>query len=538
MIPTPTPPAPNTKKASTTRRGVVLVAVLVVIVLLSLAGYQYSELMLAEYKVSEQAHRAAQSRAFADAGVHYAAAMLSNPDNFYGILSGNPFNNEQAFRGIPIEGDGGPNGYFSLIAPSMDGSGVVYGVMDEGGKINLNALMKLDPTGELAHGILMKLPNMTEEIVNALIDWMDADSDTRPGGAESDYYMGLNPPYRAKNGMIDSIDELLLVKGITRELLYGTDANRNGTQDENEGVNASFDRGWSAFLTVHSREQNYDVTGKAFIFLNNDDLTQLSAALADTDIGEDMAKFIIMWRQYGASKPGGQTASLGSTIAAALGLSSGKSSSRNVYVPADLSSYEVSLTKSGRKKFKSIFDLANTQVSIQSGKDKQGNTIYKVYSSPLNDANIQRDLLPKLFGVSTLKDPVNETELPPRINVNTAPPEVLTALSELSGLTDVEIEKIASLRQGEALTEPIFQTPTWLLTEAQVNIDTLRKLENLITTRTQVFRVQSVGYFEGKGPAVRVEAVIDTNSGRPRIVAWRNLTDLGKGWVPPEETKP
>jgi hypothetical protein len=42
--------------------------------------------------------------------------------------------------------------------------------------------------------------------------------------------------------------------------------------------------------------------------------------------------------------------------------------------------------------------------------------------------------------------------------------------------------------------------------------------------------VQSIGYFAGKGPAVRVEAVIDTNCGRPRIVAYRNMTDLGKGW--------
>ena len=62
-------------------------------------------------------------------------------------------------------------------------------------------------------------------------------------------------------------------------------------------------------------------------------------------------------------------------------------------------------------------------------------------------------------------------------------------------------------------------------------------LDNLITTRTQVFRVQSVGYFGGKdkGPAIRVEAIVDTNSGRPRILAWRNLTELGKGWngMPP-----
>ncbi len=44
--------------------------------------------------------------------------------------------------------------------------------------------------------------------------------------------------------------------------------------------------------------------------------------------------------------------------------------------------------------------------------------------------------------------------------------------------------------------------------------------------------MQAVGYFDGKnkGPSIRVEAIVDTNSGRPRILAWRNLTELGKGW--------
>jgi hypothetical protein len=42
--------------------------------------------------------------------------------------------------------------------------------------------------------------------------------------------------------------------------------------------------------------------------------------------------------------------------------------------------------------------------------------------------------------------------------------------------------------------------------------------------------VQSVGYFEGGGPSARIEAVIDTNAGRPRIIYWRDLTELGKGY--------
>ena len=40
---------------------------------------------------------------------------------------------------------------------------------------------------------------------------------------------------------------------------------------------------------------------------------------------------------------------------------------------------------------------------------------------------------------------------------------------------------------------------------------------------------RSVGSFDGKGPSFRIEAVIDTNNGRPRILMWRDMTDLGKG---------
>jgi hypothetical protein len=42
--------------------------------------------------------------------------------------------------------------------------------------------------------------------------------------------------------------------------------------------------------------------------------------------------------------------------------------------------------------------------------------------------------------------------------------------------------------------------------------------------------VQSIGYFEGGGPTARIEAIIDTNAGRPRIIYWRDLTELGKGY--------
>jgi hypothetical protein len=137
-----------------------------------------------------------------------------------------------------------------------------------------------------------------------------------------------------------------------------------------------------------------------------------------------------------------------------------------------------------------------------------------------------------LFAVATL---VQTTEIPARININTAPSAVLTALP---GLQPSDVQAILAVRPdpttGGSLTDPMYQSPAWLLTQAGISLATLQKLDPYITTRSQVYRVQSVGYFnqDGKGSKIRLEAVIDTNAGRPRILAWRNLSELGPGWAP------
>jgi general secretion pathway protein K len=58
-------------------------------------------------------------------------------------------------------------------------------------------------------------------IVNSVLDWIDPDSATRVSGAESEFYQRLQPPCEAKNGPLDDISELLLIRGITPELYWG-----------------------------------------------------------------------------------------------------------------------------------------------------------------------------------------------------------------------------------------------------------------------------------------------------------------------------
>ena len=58
-------------------------------------------------------------------------------------------------------------------------------------------------------------------IIASIQDWIDRDDETHVNGAESEYYQALNPPYVAKNGPIDDLSELLLVKGITPDIYWG-----------------------------------------------------------------------------------------------------------------------------------------------------------------------------------------------------------------------------------------------------------------------------------------------------------------------------
>jgi type II secretory pathway component PulK len=515
------------------RRGIVLLAVLVVIVLLSLAAYQYSDLMLAEYKGVVNAQRAQQARAFADSGIHYAAAVISNPDNV-AALSGNIWDNPEAFRKSFV-GDPKKGGFVLVAPPDPDdtlSSASRTGVIDESGKINPNALLKLDPSGESLYDALLKLPNITEENAACIVDWLDGDDEPRQSGAENDYYSADAQPYMSKNGPLDSIGELLHVKSITRAVLYGNDFNGNGIQDADEGSDTEgFNPGLAAYLTVYSREQNTDARGLALTYINEADLEVFYEKLAP-GVTEDMAKYVIMYRQYGPANNSGKKQSLGQTLGALAGVGKTKGKTKGKGkdstpqpIKGVLSSWSPDFEKKGNTKISSLFDLVNSQVSIP-GKGKSDPAT--IYQSPLNETAKRRELLPKLFEYATI---FQESSIPARVNVNTACREVLAAIPEISS---TDVESIVALRPKMSSSEapdPIFQTPAWLLTEAKLTTATLKKLEKYVTTRSQVYRVQSVGYFDGPGPMARVEAVIDTNAGRPRIIMWRDVTELGGGKI-------
>jgi len=65
-------------------------------------------------------------------------------------------------------------------------------------------------------------------LIDALADWLDKDDNERDHGAESGYYRSLEHPYACANGPLRYPEELLLVKGFTRKIVYG--------DEEHEGI--------------------------------------------------------------------------------------------------------------------------------------------------------------------------------------------------------------------------------------------------------------------------------------------------------------
>jgi general secretion pathway protein K len=110
-----------------------------------------------------------------------------------------------------------------------------YAVWDESGKINVNVAGNPD---------LYWLSTLQPAQASAILDWVSPAGAARPGGAQSDYYESLTPPYQAKNAPIQALEELFPVKGVTPDLFLGT-------PDDSAGIAAPYSAGLRADLTVY-----------------------------------------------------------------------------------------------------------------------------------------------------------------------------------------------------------------------------------------------------------------------------------------------
>jgi DNA uptake protein ComE-like DNA-binding protein len=545
-----------------------------------------------------------QARVNVESAAEALRLTLAQPPDARDDLGG-VFNNTQLFQAVTESGgiDGVTPANYTVIAPGLSPTigfaGIRFGLQDESARLNVNTLTVLEnnssllsaglavagvdasgvdassdsaadeetsslSSSNLAVTLLMALPGMTEDTADAILDWLDEDTEPRTYGAEAEYYNALPTPYSPANGPLQSVEELLLVRGVTPNLLFGADVNRNGIIDADEqqrfGVTAETPGafGWAAYLTVHGAEANRRRDGNPRVNVNQDDMEVLYDELSEA-LGNDLyASYVVAYRIAGQSTSvasaltgaglsgagGGSTGTGGSSNGNSSGgnssggntsggntsggnTSGGNSSGGNTsgggqaqdggpWLP-DLMS-EIDLTGGGGTTLTQILDLIDSTVTI--GEGDQART----YTSPFPGDPIAMSIyMPILMDALTTQDaPV----MPGRLNLNECPAELLYGIPLLAQET---VEAILENREVDS-DDLNRRFETWPLVEGLVTLDQMRLLSPLLTGGGDVYRAQIVGYFENSGVSHRAEVVIDATSVNPKVVAWRDLSHLGRGF--------
>lgn len=560
------------------RKGFFLIMVLVVVAVATLAAYSFTDTMLAFDDAANLVGDQVQTRAVAESAIEMTRLILSQSVEMRDSLGGT-YNNPAVFQAIQVvpATDDARSVNFSIVAPALNEmgrlSGIRFGLRNESSRLNVNALISLDKNADLLmpalnlisgdsadltnslqsgtaisgedpsqlslpQSLLMSLPGMTLQIADSILDWLDEDSDPRPNGSELEYYSVLPTPYAPKNGPIDSVEELLLVRGVTPELLFGIDSNRNGVVDPAERQGGLVDAtqtsslGWTSFLSVHGYESNKRRDGTPKIDVNQDDLEVLYQQLSGVIENPDYSSYIVAFRVGGQSSiaktatsaiaGNTQSSSQSSSDPGATGGKSqqptgagGMPQSTNTSTPVwtgDLIS-KLDLTGGGTK-LSQILDLIDSTVTIGG----------QSYRSPFTS-----DPLQMASYMPLLMDALSTTEfdkMPGRININECPAELLYGLPILEAET---VEAILEAR-AQATESENRQYETWLLVEGLVTLDTMRTLTPLFTGGGDVFSAQIIAYYETSSTATRLEAVIDATGVNPRIANLRDLSHLGRGF--------
>lgn len=212
--------------------GVVLALVLVIALILSTAIITFMRRATLDAMIVHNRDRAARAEALARGGVQLAIALLlqdlideqelgSRSD----VVAGDTLNDNWARVG-------------GTVITTPDGDELQIQIRDTGARLNLNSVVDIaqpaatpDPQAEeflteFLDKVIAEIPGppgekiyQPRELARALIDFIDADEIGLGGSSEDDYYQAQDPPYRAANRPLLSVDELRMVEGFDAKLV-------------------------------------------------------------------------------------------------------------------------------------------------------------------------------------------------------------------------------------------------------------------------------------------------------------------------------
>ena len=527
-------------RPSARRRGFIVLVVMIVIVMVTLAGLSFVVSLSLENKaVHRQGDQLQLDEALAS-GVELLKAFCSQSAQQRGE-SGGTQENDAVFGNIEMSLDGGSGNtvQLSIVAPSTGGQAgeaVRFGLQNESARLHLGMLAdweRREPGSAAA--ALLQLPGMSEATAAAILDWIDADGDPRPGGAEAEYYAGQGLPYEPRNGVPALLEELLLVRDVSRQAMFGAEADFGLLPDGGPSRTASpasamgreGDLPWGHLLTVYSAERNTTLDGKPRINLNQPDLKKLHAQLTEA-LERPWADFVVAYRQFGPSDEvaAGRPAKEKPLARAPKERGRKPRNSRNREDGTQLD-----LSVPAKHDIECVLDLVGTAVALPPKPDADEGDPGPVLPCPLEDnPQAVSDQLPRLADLTTTTD---QPVLYGRVNVNEAPRCVLLGVP---GLDATVVDRILSLRNTVADAADLeLRNALWLLTENLVDRPTLKALWPYVTGGGDVFRAQIVAHRSDTGRTARAEVVVDATASPPRQVYWKNLSLLG-GSLPDDAT--
>ncbi len=263
------------------RPGSVLILVLIVLSSMAALSVGLAYRTRIELQLAEANATRVQAYYLALGGLERVKALLN------AVETQEPASRPEALAAVSaFAGTAAQESLFERVPEFGAGAGrtLSYAVRDELGYFHIN---RSDPAAWEKLGLLER------EHVAGILDWIDADDDTGPGGAESDAYLRLPVPYAAKNRPCGCVKELLLVRGVDRQLYAGAVLSRCALpaeqRDEEEPLFALEAGGAVALDLLHA----FTVCGEGKINLNTAP-PEVLAALPGLD--ETAATSIVTWR--------------------------------------------------------------------------------------------------------------------------------------------------------------------------------------------------------------------------------------------------
>ncbi len=391
-----------------------------------------------------------QAHYLALAGIEKAKALLfrdaQDRSRTQKNHTGNFYDDAQQFREVPFG-----RGVFCVLRRGRadEGGGIIFGVSDEESRLNVNTAT----TDALA-----KLQNMTPDVATAIVNWRGGDSTTT--AAEAQYYAGLQPPYQPRNGAFQTVRELLMVRGVTPDLLLGRDIHQNGMlaagiEIESAGSIDSADLGWAGILTVDSTVQNLNAAGEDRVNLQTADESALTAVRGITP---EIARAIVAYR--------------------------------------------------GQHQFQSIADLL--EVTPPQNLGRKGSSRADTADQSGNHVVSENLFMDIADEVTTATD----QSLTGAININTAGLDVLVCLP---GVTRELAQAIISQRQSNGF----FANPGELLKVPDLTRDLLKQIAPFVTARSETFRILSEGKISSTGARQRIQAIVHIGLNNQTTLSWR-----------------